>query len=234
MAQQQFTIVYVDDVKQYGLIRATILGKIKGWCDTNRKGKRYHYDGFYWSGHITLNEMVEQTGLPLETIKKNLKWLIENNVVIKGNYNKIKIDRTGWYRHNPTVLLDPIQSSCEEHTIVPVRNNGTVLLGTMDNTCEEQTIPTIPTTNPSNIQKPTITTTITTTNPPVELNEFEKEQLLNLVKNIVAPDDATYWVECLIKNESVTSARKELVRKNINYFNKGKLLPKFLEEQLKY
>jgi hypothetical protein len=189
--KQQFTIVLVDDVKQYGLIRATILGKIKGWCETNHKGKRYHYDGFYWSGHITLNQMVEQTGLPLETVKKNLKWLIDNNVVIKGNYNKIKIDRTGWYRHNPTVLLDPIQSSCEEHTIVPVRNNGTVLSGIMDNTCEEQTIPTIPSNIPSNIKKPTITTTIPTTNPSVEDLLIELKDLNYLIEKdiFLTPDD---------------------------------------------
>lgn len=164
--EKQFTMVYVDDVKQYGLIRATILGKIKGWCDTNKKNKRYEYEGFSWSGHITLNEMVELTGLPLETIKKNLKWLIDNNVIIKGNYNSNKYDRTGWYRPNPLVLSGTLEHSCEEHTDSPVRNNEIVLSGTIEETCEEQTIPNTPSNIQTNIPIPTIPSNIPETNIP--------------------------------------------------------------------
>ena len=67
---------------------------------------------------------------------------------------------------------------------------------------------------------------------PVELNEYEKEQLLNLIKTINAPDDTSYWVECLIKNEDIVNSRKEQIRKHKHFFNKGTLLPKVIEQRL--
>jgi hypothetical protein len=225
---KQFTMVVADDVRQYGIIRATILGKIKGWCETNEKAKRYEYDGFYWSGHINLNEITEQTGLPLETVKKNLKWLLDNQIVIKGNYNRLKMDRTGWYRPNPTVPIGTIQQSCEEHTIIPVRNNGLVLSGTMEGSCEEQTIPTIPTTIISNIQKPTSTTTIPTTIPPVELSVEDKKQVIPIIKNIKAPEEIIELVLTLVSGGPgfLTNSNKEQLKLNKHYFNRiGVLQP---------
>jgi hypothetical protein len=67
---------------------------------------------------------------------------------------------------------------------------------------------------------------------PVELNDYEKEQLLNLIKTINAPDDTSYWVECLIKNEDIVNSRKEQIRKHKHFFNKGTLLPKVIEQRL--
>lgn len=67
---------------------------------------------------------------------------------------------------------------------------------------------------------------------PVEINDYEKEQLLNLIKTINAPDDTSYWVECLIKNEDIVNSRKEQIRKHKHLFNKGTLLPKVIEQRL--
>lgn len=67
---------------------------------------------------------------------------------------------------------------------------------------------------------------------PVELNDYEKEQLLNLIKTINAPDDTSYWVECLIKNEDIVNSRKEQIRKHKHFFNRGTLLPKVIEQRL--
>jgi hypothetical protein len=194
--EKQFTMVYVEDVKQYGLIRATILGKIKGWCETNKKAKRYEYDGFYWSGHITIDEMVELTGLPLETIKKNLKWLLDNNVVIKGNYNTNKYDRTGWYRPNPSIPTGIIQHSSQEHSYLPDRNNGKGMTGTMEEVLEEQTIPNIPTNIQTNIPKPTIPTNIPETNiPSVEDRLKEKASIADKLKTIFKYTDVIKHID---------------------------------------
>jgi DNA-binding Lrp family transcriptional regulator len=72
-------------------------------------------------------------------------------------------------------------------------------------------------------------------NKEIELTEDDKEQLLELIKNIITPDDKLIGlVETLIIDgaDFLTNANKELIRKNKHYFNKGTLLPKFLEQKL--
>jgi hypothetical protein len=100
---KNFVISYVDDVKKYGATKALIIGLVKGWCKTNKNKKGYVHDGFSWSGHISIEELSENTGLKLDTAATNLKWLVDNGVLIKGNYNKVRYDRTGWYRPNPEI-----------------------------------------------------------------------------------------------------------------------------------
>jgi hypothetical protein len=221
--KNEIFIVSVEDTIKYGIIKAAIIGRVRMWCEYNKKNKvkdRFH-NGEWWSGFMTYDEFATQLGIPVKTIEKHLPQLIKTGILITDKFNKKGFDRTSWYRVNPSPQI--------EGMIPPNRGNGNTQIEGMETPKSGEPIPVSHSVN-QNVKQ----TDKLPVNTPVELNEFEKEQLLNLVKNIVAPDDATYWVECLIKNESVTSARKELVRKNINYFNKGKLLPKFLEEQLKY
>ena len=96
--KNHFEIYLPEDVKQYGPSRAIVLGLIRNWCRTNAKHKQYFFDDYYWSGHITQEQFVEQTGLQLKTVQRALKWLIDSKVIEKGRYNKASYDRTGWYR----------------------------------------------------------------------------------------------------------------------------------------
>jgi hypothetical protein len=100
-----------QDINLYGPSRGIILGRIKSWCHYNKKKKQHLHDGEYWSGHITQQEFVEQTGLDIQTIKRGLKWLLDNGIIEKGNFNKLGFDRTGWYR--PTYQNDTmVVSKC--------------------------------------------------------------------------------------------------------------------------
>ena len=198
-------MVFAGDVRQYGLIRATIIGKIRGWCETNEKAKRYMFEGFYWSGHIKIDEMVEQIGLPLETIKKNLKWLIDNDIIIKDKFNKKRYDRTGWYRLNPTVLSGTYHSpvgnvpcSSQEPTHVP--------LGNVPQSCEELTIPTIPPTIPTNNQK-------TTTQP---TNDFEIKKRKKVKSFFQILIDEKEIDERVVDNMTLTDAIEWLDKTFIN------------------
>lgn len=198
--KNQFTMIYTDDVKQYGLIRAAIIGKIKKWCDSNAKAKRYNFDGFHWSGHITVNEIADQIGLPFETVKKNLKWLIDNNVIIKANYNKFKYDRTNWYRPNGIGITDTMQQACKEHNHRPERTKGLILTGPLQYVCKEQTIPNTPyeiTNNPpNNLPKNPVSN-----NPFVELTKSQRDKL-------TPAQQKEYWMQLEIETNKIKQYEK--------------------------
>jgi DNA-binding Lrp family transcriptional regulator len=95
----QFTKVYTEDVKRFNdPYIAIILGKIRGWCEYNKKKGIKQSDGYYWSGHLSLTELSEQTGLELRTVKRKMKFLVKNGIIQRGNFNKKSYDATGWYR----------------------------------------------------------------------------------------------------------------------------------------
>ena len=66
----------------------------------------------------------------------------------------------------------------------------------------------------------------------IKLTDFEKEQLLLSLDGINAPDRVLSLVRTLIKDgpDFLTPKNKELVLQNRIYFNKGKLLPKVIQQ----
>jgi hypothetical protein len=156
----KFEVYSSLDIKQYGPSKGIILGLIRKWCKINQKAKRYYYDGAYWTGHITQEEMSNQTGLDIQTTKRSLKWLIDNEIIAKGNYNKHKYDKTGWYY--PLVQIDTI--------VVLKSTNAKYQNDTMDSIEMIQTIPINPLLN--------------TINPPINPTNNPLEELYNKLKSI--------------------------------------------------
>lgn len=126
MEENKYYVISVEDTKKYGIIQAAIIGRIRFWCEYNQKNKVKErcYDGEWWSGFMSSKEFSEQLGIPVKTIEKNLRLLMDDGIIFKGVYNKKKYDRTGWYRVNP---FPPI-----EVTISPNRVNGNTPIGEMD------------------------------------------------------------------------------------------------------
>lgn len=175
--EQTFTKVYTNDVEKYGSIRAIILGLIKSWCSTNEKSKRHFHEDFYWSGYIKEQTIAEQTGLPYSTVRKNLKWLIDNNIVVKGNFNKRKNDKTGWYRTMTTIPIGQSSLPSQDSDHRSNRTVSSVPIGQSPPSSQGSTLPTIPPTIQPNIKKPTIPPTIPPTNPFVELTKSQRDKL---------------------------------------------------------
>lgn len=100
--------VSVEDTKRYGLISASIIGRVRHWCDynENNKVKDRHHQDYWWSGFISARELAEQTGINQRTIETNLTKLLKTGVLIKGIFNKKGFDRTGWYRVNPSTTIE--------------------------------------------------------------------------------------------------------------------------------
>ena len=106
--KNEYFYVSVEDTKRYGIISASIIGRVRWWCEYNEKNKvkdRYHQE-YWWSGFISARELGEQTGINQRTIETNLTKLLKTGVLIKGIFNKKGFDRTGWYRVNPSTTIE--------------------------------------------------------------------------------------------------------------------------------
>lgn len=80
--------------KQPRLSEAAVLQQIHYWI---QKKINYH-DGRYWV-YNSLKDWTKQfTWITTEaTMKKQLDWLEGQGIIVTGNYNKMKMDRTKWY-----------------------------------------------------------------------------------------------------------------------------------------
>jgi hypothetical protein len=182
--KNEYYYVSVEDTIKYGIIKASIIGRVKWWCKYNEDNKvkdRFH-NGEWWSGFMTPKEFAEQLGLPVTTIKNNLVALINDNILIKDKFNKRGFDKTNWYRVNPNP--PQIQPSYrKDTTIVSERYNDSI--GEIQSIVSErynhsigegEPIPVNPSVN-QNVKQ----SASTPVNPPVELEE-ELKELNKLIK----------------------------------------------------
>lgn len=89
----------VEDAMKYGVEKAVVLSNIRFWLNNNKNKdlSSVKHDGHYWM-YNTAKDM--SNVLPYFTqskIQRLLKQLEDDGVLIVGNYNKVKYDRTKWY-----------------------------------------------------------------------------------------------------------------------------------------
>ena len=81
-----------------GLNESIILQQIHYWLEINKKANANYKGGYYWT-YNTYEQWKEQFPFwSMCTIVRIIKSLEKLKLVISGNYNKIKLDRTKWYR----------------------------------------------------------------------------------------------------------------------------------------
>jgi Tfp pilus assembly protein PilE len=87
--------------KEFGVNSAIFLQNIAFWTQTNLANERNIYDGYCWT-YNTLKAFQEIfsyfTKQNLETI---INSCLKQNLIIKGNFNATKYDRTVWYALTP-------------------------------------------------------------------------------------------------------------------------------------
>lgn len=87
-----------------GLNEAIVLQQIHYWNEINKKAKNNFKDGYHW----TFNSYTEwEQQFPFwsnSTIKRTIHNLEKYHLLVIGNYNRLKIDRTKWYRIDYKVL----------------------------------------------------------------------------------------------------------------------------------
>lgn len=90
--------LYVNLAVKIGLNEAIFIQQVHYWCQVNEKRGQNQKEGHYWM-YSTLEGWQEQ--LPFwstSTIKRIIAKLENQGYLISGNFNKMKIDRTKWYR----------------------------------------------------------------------------------------------------------------------------------------
>ena len=84
-----------------GLNESIILQQLHYWIKMNRETGRNFHDGHYWT-YGTVQEYRDRDFKfwSYETVKRVFKVLEQRGLVITGNYNKARMDRTKWYAIN--------------------------------------------------------------------------------------------------------------------------------------
>lgn len=87
----------INIAKHYGVNSAIILQNIWHWIKKNEANGKNFYDGYYWTYNSTkaFKELFPYfSGKQIETALKKLR---DEGLLITGNYNENKYDRTLWY-----------------------------------------------------------------------------------------------------------------------------------------
>lgn len=95
-----------------GLNEAIVLQEVYYWCKVNKREKRATHEGYYW----VFNSYTDwrDNHFPwwsYDTVRAIFKKLEKQGLLIVGNFNKSKMDRTCWYRINFNALSASIEAN---------------------------------------------------------------------------------------------------------------------------
>ena len=87
----------VDVAVKYGVNAAILLQNIFWWCQKSRANNSHYYDGNYWTynSHAAFTTIFPY--LSERQVKTALEKLIEDGVLLTGNYGTDKWKRPTWY-----------------------------------------------------------------------------------------------------------------------------------------
>jgi hypothetical protein len=219
--EKKYFVQSVEDVKIYGHVQASILSRIRWWCQYNEENKikdRFH-DGEWWSGFMSINDFSEQTGTPYSTVKKNLRQMIKDNIIYKGCYNKKGFDKTNWYRINRSKMDSPwVQNGPINETKMDPRKVQNEL---MDDTKMD---PPIPVNLPLNLP-------LKLSVNPVSINLENTSKEISTEEMILKKFGHIPRIIDRIKRNEITSIQN--LNKGIPLTNEDKeLIAQFMEEQM--
>lgn len=80
-----------------GINGAVILNNLYFWITNNESKKKNYYDGYYWTYNSAKALKELYPCLTQKQVRTALKKLKDEGLIITGNYNKTKYDRTLWY-----------------------------------------------------------------------------------------------------------------------------------------
>lgn len=90
-------IFNIQDAVDYGIEEAIILYNIRFWLDKNLANNSNIHDGEVWTYNSVKAWAKLFPYMSESKISKTLTKMEEKGLIISGNYNKAKYDRTKWY-----------------------------------------------------------------------------------------------------------------------------------------
>ena len=107
-------VVPVELAKAVGLNEAIILQQVHYWCTQNKRLQQNKREGYYWT-YNSIRQWQEQFPFWSEsTIRRTIIALEKDRLLITGNFNRMKMDRTKWYRVNMEELENRLGIETEE------------------------------------------------------------------------------------------------------------------------
>ena len=82
---------------EYGVNAAVLLQNIGYWIKQNEANDTNYFDGHYWTFNSRRAYKELFPYMSERQINKAFQKLIDNDLIITGNYNKLSYDRTLWY-----------------------------------------------------------------------------------------------------------------------------------------
>ena len=87
----------IDIAKRYGIVEAIMLNNIHFWVEKNRANEVHFHDGRYWFYNTNKAFSTLFPYLSEKQVYNAIAHLTKEGIILKGNYNKTKQDRTLWY-----------------------------------------------------------------------------------------------------------------------------------------
>jgi hypothetical protein len=105
-----------------GLNESIVLQQIHYWTEINKKSGNNYKDGYYWTFNSAPNWNLQFPFWGIATIKRIFASLESKGLLVTSNYNKLKFDRTKWYRidYNRLDALQNDLSYQNDTTIVSI------------------------------------------------------------------------------------------------------------------
>ena len=92
------TCCFTKHAIAFGYREAVILFHFLFWIKKNRENENHFHDGRYWT-YSSINTL-NKSYFPFWSegqINRGIKSLINQNLILTGNYNRFKYDKTTWY-----------------------------------------------------------------------------------------------------------------------------------------
>lgn len=99
----------------FGIEAAILLQNLEFWIKKNKANGKHFYDGKFWTYNSVGAWQDLFPYMTKDVIRKRLDLLVEKGLLIRGNYNPDRRDRTCWY----TLDFNQLHLVCEPNAIVP-------------------------------------------------------------------------------------------------------------------
>lgn len=87
----------IDIAEKYGIKAAIILNNLQYWIEKNKANEKNYFDGNFWTYNSAKAFQVLFKYMSEKEIRTALKILIDEGLIITGNYNSNCYDHTLWY-----------------------------------------------------------------------------------------------------------------------------------------